>query len=522
MNTNRTVILIVVLKIISFCFSAQAIATQQAHELYPHDSYDFDTATLSSLYQHPADYLWIDDLTLSDQANDAMAFIADSAIHGLNPNDYHFDLLRQRAPTLSESDAHLFDRILSDGLLKLVRDISVGRLNPVTVDPKWSIPRSSIDAAAFLQDALSTGNFKARLVSLIPDSDQYRQLTEAAAHYKNIVNNGGWFSITKTPVLQIGSSHQNIPIIRDRLAVENDTLHSPTVIQSHVYDIELGHAVKQFQQRHSLEPDGIIGPATIRAMNVTAKERLRQIKINMERLRWLPDDLGKRYIMVNLANYRLTAIEDDEVKLDMRVIVGRTKRSTPSFSSKMTHIVFNPRWYVPHKLARLDLLPKQQANPDYFDHNNITVFDHEGGKKIEVNPDSIDWQSLSEQHFPYSLRQEPGNKNALGRLKFILPNPWAIYLHDTPSKSLFNQTQRTFSSGCIRVEDPLALANFSLTGNNTHQSLADILNTDAIYRADLEQPLSVYAVYTTVWFNGDRLTFSPDSYQRDKKMVNYL
>jgi murein L,D-transpeptidase YcbB/YkuD len=226
--------------------------------------------------------------------------------------------------------------------------------------------------------------------------------------------------------------------------------------------------------------------------------------------------------MVNLANYRLTAIEDDEVKLDMRVIVGKTKRETPSFSSQMTHIVLNPKWYVPNKLARLDLLPKQQANPGYFARYNFRVFNFEDGIKKEISPDTVDWQAMSEQYFPYSLVQEPGKKNALGQLKFILPNPWKIYLHDTPSKSLFNHSQRNFSAGCIRVEDPLALASFSLSKNSGQQPLLDIISSNENYTAELEQPLSVYAIYATVWLNGDEVMFSPDSYRRDQRMAEYL
>ena len=522
MNTNRAVIYVVILNLITLCFSGQTLAYQLFNNPQLQNDYNIDTNSLSHLYQHPSDYLWIDQQQLNIRAYDALEFIASSVNHGLNPNDYHHDFLQHLDPVHDKSKAHLFDIMLTDGLLKLIRDISTGRLDPTIVDPEWSIPRPSFNATEFLQHALSTNHFKTCLNLLIPASDQYRQLTAATARYQNFVDRGGWLKIPETPELRTGSSHQNIPLIRDRLAAENDTPNSANPEQDSYYDEKLEQAVQQFQRRHSLKVDGIIGPATIRAMNVSAVDRLQQININLERLRWLPDDMGERYIMVNLANYQLTGIEDNQEKLNMRVIVGKTKRPTPSFSSKMTHIVFNPNWYVPHKLARLDLLPKQQANPDYFEQNNFRIFSNEAGNKTEVNPGSIDWQSLSEQHFPYSLRQDPGNKNALGRLKFILPNPWAIYLHDTPSKNLFNQTQRNFSSGCIRVEDPLALAIFSMTKNNSRQSLLDILDSDKIHGTKLEQPLSVYAIYATVWLNGDELMFSPDNYQRDQKMAKYL
>jgi len=490
---------------------------------------DIDTASLSRLYQHPDDYLWIKNQTLNDQTYIALDFIANSSNHGLNPNDYHFELLQQLDPT-DDNESHLYDLMLSDGLLKLVRDISIGRLDPNTVDPKWSIPRAPFDATLFLQRALSENYFEASLHSLIPTSVQYQQLMAAAVRYQKIVDRGSWKKIPETSKLRIGDKHPDISLIRNRLAIENRSIEIPDSwpdpvslsIQSNIYDKQLEQTVKQFQRHHSLYPDGIIGPATLRAMNISAEERLQQITINLERLRWLPDDLGKRYIMVNLANYRLRAIEDDQVKLDMRVIVGKKKRSTPSFSSQMTHVVLNPRWYVPNKLARKDLLPKQQQNPDYFDHLNIRVFGNENGKRTEINPDSIDWHSVSNQHFPYSLVQDPGKSNALGRIKFILPNPWRIYLHDTPSKNLFNQSKRTFSSGCIRVEDPFALAGFSLKGINVQQTLLDYAGSNESHSTKLDQPLSVYAIYATVWLKGDELIFSPDNYKRDFKMAQYL
>ncbi len=518
MNTNRVLIFAVA----SLCFSWQVMAYQRSNELQLYSDYDIDTASLASLYPHPDDYLWLKKQQLKDQATHALEFIADSASHGLNPDDYHFDLLQQLDPTLNKSEAYLFDLVLSDGLLKLIRDMSVGRLDPSVVDPKWSIPRASFNATAFLQHALSTNDFKASLSSLIPVSQQYLQLKAAAVRYQNYVELGGWRKITATPALRTGDEHINISAIRDRLSFEYGDIDQTRPSKRDYYDKELEQVIKQFQRRHSLIVDGIIGPATIRAMNVSAADRLQQIKINLERLRWLPDDLGDRYIMVNLANYRLNAIEDDQVKLDMRVIVGKTKRSTPSFSSQMTHIVLNPKWYVPNKLARMDLLPKQQASPDYFERYNYRVFKKEDGNKIEISPESVDWQAVSKQHFPYSLVQEPGKKNALGQLKFILPNPWKIYLHDTPSKSLFNQSQRNFSSGCIRVENPLALAGFSLSRNRIQQPLLDLISSNERFSAKLEQPLSVYAIYATVWLNGNEVMFSPDSYQRDQRMAKYF
>jgi len=531
MIINRTILFVVSIILISLGFTGQAVAYKRLNPPQQDfvDYTNVDTDSLSRLYLRADDYLWIKKQSLSQKASIALEFIASSSNHGLDPNNYHFDLLQQLDPTLDE-ESHLFDLILSDGLLKLIRDISVGRLDPIIVDPKWSIPRASFDAPAFLQQALSTDYFSASLNSLIPSSNQYKQLAEAAVHYQNIVDRGGWQTIPESGKIRVGEAHPNIPLIRDRLAFENgsnDTPDSrpkalPESGQSDIYDEQLEKIVKQFQRRHSLYPDGIIGAATQRTMNVSADDRLQQININLERLRWLPDDLGQRYIMVNLANYRLEAIEDDQVKLNMRVIVGKSKRSTPSFSSQMTHVVLNPRWYVPNKLARIDLLPKQQSNPDYFDRSNIRVYSRENGKKTEINPDTVDWHSVSDQHFPYTLVQEPGEKNALGRLKFILPNPWRIYLHDTPSKSLFDRSKRTFSSGCIRVEDPFALAGFSLSENDSHQPLLEQIEKDESYSTRLNRPLSVYAIYFTVWLNGDELIFSPDNYKRDLKMAQYL
>ena len=517
-NANKNVVFA---GLVCWCMSVSATAYQQSGEaLYA--EHIIDWASINSLYGNTAGYLWLDKLQPNKNARLALEFISSSVNHGLDPDDYHYQALQQLDPQLNRAQAQRYDTMLSDGLLQLLEDLATGRLDPGVVDPKWSIPRVTFNAVAFLQNALSSADFKKSLNSLLPASTQYQQLVSAAERYQQYEDRGGWQEIPVSPVLKAGDVHDNVVAIRERLLFEDEELASPRPSKLNYYDKELEAAVRQFQRRHSLFADGVIGSATLRALNVSATERLQQININLERWRWLPYDLGKRYIMVNLANYRLTAIEDGQVKLDMRVIVGKIKRSTPSFSSKMTHIVTNPRWYIPNKLARLDLLPKQKRNPSYFKRFNIRVYANEDGKRIEIDPASVDWESVSGKYFPYSLVQDPGNRNALGRLKFILPNPWKIYLHDTPSKSLFNKNKRNFSAGCIRVEDPFALADFSMNGSGEIKTLRSIVHSNESIIAELKQPVSVYAIYATVWFQGDEIVFSPDSYKRDQVMAKYI
>lgn len=488
----------------------------------PNTSLNLNSSDLSQLYNTRTGYIWLKNRQFTSQTHDALEFIASSVSHGFNPDDYYYDLLTFLDPQQSEKQAQQFDLLLSDGLLKLIRDMALGQRNPVEADPKWEIPQTDFSALDYLQQALQAKHLKKQLTLLIPEHSEYQVLTTALARYQSYQDRGGWQEIPETPLLNPGDFHSSIPLIRARLTVVNQSLNQPSKQKSRFYDPELVEEVKHFQHRHSIKVDGIIGSETRLAMNVSVKKRIQQIKLNLDRMRWLPKNLGQRYIMVNIPDFSLTAIDNGEKKLNMRVIVGKRYRQTPSIVGEISHVVFHPYWNVPRKLARLDLLPKQQQNRSYFYLNDIRVYKNEQGQKIEVDPYFIDWDELSSRHFPYSLRQDPGQTNALGKIKFFMQNPWNIYLHDTPNKELFNDSSRNFSSGCIRIEDPIALASFSLANNSPPFSLEDVLADGENQWHKLIQPINVYTTYFTVWANKDGFIFAPDNYKRDLVDPKYL
>jgi murein L,D-transpeptidase YcbB/YkuD len=509
-NKLRTAILTIV--IMCCCFSAQAKVF--AKEI-PDSSLNLNTTALSQLYNAHSGYLWLKQRQFTPQTHDALEFIASSANHGFNPNDYHHDLLNYLDPEQSKTQAQQFDILLSDGLLKLMHDLAIGQLKSNDVDPHWLIPQAEFDAISFLQQSLITKQLKEQLNSLIPRFVEYQVLTSALARYQSYEDRGGWQEIPETPLLYPGDVHASVPLIRARLTAVNPSLSKEIKTRSRFYDPVLVAEVKQFQRSHSLKVDGIFGSETRLAMNVSAKQRIKQIKLNLDRMRWLPNDLGQRYIMVNIPDFSLTAIDKDQKQLKMRVIVGKRKRPTPSMMGQISHLVFHPYWNVPKKLARLDLLPKQQHNPNYFYLQDIRVYKSEHGEKVEVDPFFIDWDELSSHDFPYSLRQDPGETNALGKMKFFMPNSWDIYLHDTPNKGLFSDAHRNFSSGCIRLEDPVALAHFSLASNLQHFSIDEAVASGENQWLKLPQPVNVYTTYFTAWANEDGFIFAPDSYKRD-------
>ncbi len=467
---------------------------------------------------------WLAHYFDSSTVDDAIAFIATAESHGLNPEDYQLPTLQTYATqsTNAADNAHLY-RLLSSRLALFIHDLKNGRYSPAIVDPAWHIPAQHFDAHEFLIHALQSKNLQSHLKLIEPTSNDYKLLTEALKNYRLLAQQNDWPQIPATPLLRPGDNHPAIVIIQSRLAAEDKLIALSHRVQSDFYDPLMEQAVMRFQARHGLKVDGVIGPQTREAMNVSAKQRVEQIKINLERYRWLPDDFGERYIYINLPSFKLKAFEQGQQILDMKVIVGRKSRQTPSFFSELEHMVFNPYWSVPKKLARLDLLPKQQQDPNYFIDNNIKVFSVDGSRKVEQDPRTIDWQSYSEYRtLPYTLRQEPGQRNALGKIKFLFKNPWSIYLHDTPNKSLFNDENRAFSSGCIRVEDPIGLANFTLNQPHQQHIIKQNLDSEQNRGLKIQQPVNIFVAYFTVSVEDNQVLFSQDIYQRDQRMIKIL
>ncbi len=347
--------------------------------------------------------------------------------------------------------------------------------------------------------------------------EKYSQLNHVLPTYENAITNP-WPTVPDTgKLLKVGSKGKVILILRERLRRTNDL--PPSHDQGGpLFDNDLVDAVKIFQWRHGLKVDGVVGRATLVQMNIPPEARANQIIMNMQRWMDLSQKQDDRYILVNIPEYRLHLIENNQEVLSMKVIVGRPTRPSPELYSKITRIIFNPYWDVPDLIANNDIVPKTIANPAYLQDEDIRIFNTEDGSGREINPADINWQDAQENGFRYHFRQEPGIKNSLGLVKFEFNNLHNIYLHDTPAKDLFDLENRDFSSGCIRLEKPFDLVNYLMkdTENLTGDRVNDILESGKTTYIKIEHPLPIYITYITAWVDEKgTVHFRDDIYQRD-------
>ena len=479
----------------------------------------FDWPALRDFYSRTAfKPVWMNGDQVLPHAHSGAAILAQADRHGLYPDEYHIEDIQAHLQAPAEGDAQTLELLLTDGLLKYISHIIRGRLDTQAADPNWHIRKNPLDASAVLDDALGSGSIAAFLGALSPQQQEYARLRQLLAAYRSLASMGGWPLVPYGPKLEGGMQDQRISILRQRLMLSGDLLDYD-YYNTFLFDMALESAVEQFQARHGLDVDGVVGKKTLAALNVPIETRIQQIMLNMERWRWLPQDLGARYLLVNMAGFSLQVVDNDRSVMDMRVIIGRPYRSTPAFVADLTHLVFNPYWNVPHKLAVEDLLPKQTEDPEYLREKGFRVYADWSAGAEELDVEKISWSEVNEFNFPYRLRQQPGKLNSLGRIKFMLPNPYAVYLHDTPSRHLFNSPVRMFSSGCIRIEEPIRLASYLLREKEgwPENGVQQAIDSERNHAVTLPRKLPVYLIYLTTWVDDQgRAQFHDDVYGRDE------
>lgn len=447
---------------------------------------------------------------------------------GLRAQDYGPDELSARLDNLDSTGGQAeLEIALSQAYLRYAADLSRGRLDPRSASDMWLIPRPSFDPAKALAllEELGPAEF---VEATEPANPEYRRLVKARPIMVAHVDHGGWPAVEYDGLVQPGERHTVLPALRKRLAItgELDRDVAASATQSgdpELYDERTAEAVREFQRRHGLETDGVLGPEAGAMLNVSASERLAQIDLNLERLRWLGDTDGRR-IRVNLASFHLQAIDGEKVRLDMPVIVGKQQTATPSFEDRIEYIEINPYWIVPQSIIAKEIAPAAAKNPDYLHEHDMELIDDASGQSRPVDPQTVDWHRHvdADDDFPYVVRQRPGTTNALGRIKFMFPNAHSIYLHDTPATELFERAKRTFSHGCIRVRDPLDLADFLLAESKTWDSrrVREAIESGATRRIDLATQVPITLYYLTAWADQDRqgLHFRPDVYELDRSL----
>jgi len=476
---------------------------------------------------------WVDDRGFTNAARELLELLRNSGEEGLCPEDYHLVFLDpltelewdyRRIGVLF--DPHFMadaDLLLTDAFLLYSAHMIAGRVDPAEIHEGWRATTRKADLERLLRYSLERNRVAEVLEGLIPPHTGYLALREALLDYRRLAAMGGWPTIPAGPTLRLGDRDGRIVNLARRLQLGGE-LEQGERPDPQLFDGEMERALIRFQIRHGLNPDGVLGPRTRAELNVTVTARIRQIELNLERWRWLPKSLGDRYIRVNIADFRLEVVEDGTVALTMPVIVGTAFRRTPVFSARMSYIEFAPFWTVPPTILREDKLPIICRDPGWIERNHYEIVSWDGSQRID--PRAIDWSSMEAKDFPGLLRMKPGPWNPLGRVKFMFPNRFSVYLHDTPDRNLFKRDARTFSSGCIRVAEPLTLAQYLLTEDQgwSLQTILAATTREDPFQVPLSESIPVHIQYWTAWVDetDGALHFRPDLYWRDLDLERAL
>ena len=476
---------------------------------------------------------WIRDKMVSDQSQKLIQVLKEADREGLNPADYRIDQIesllvqvkqRQNGGNSSavETWADL-DMMLTDAFFAYGTHVSKGRLDPGKWFYQWIPYRRSVDLVQVLTEALDKKNVEGALKNLPPRYPAYAQLRTELANYRQLAAAGGWATIPEKTKIKKGSTGHAVTLLKHRLAISGDLDAAALGINDH-FDGRLQGALQRFQERHGLNADGVMAEETRKALNFSVEKRIRQIEWNMERWRWLPDELGPRYVMVNIPDYRLFVVENQITVMSMKTVVGKSAQPTPVFMDNMSYLELNPTWNLPNSIVAEEMIPKVKKDHDYLTKKRIRIYSNWTTKAKEIDPKTIDWAAVNAKKFPYRMIQDTG-VNPLGRIKFMFPNQFDVYLHDTTQKGLFQRSKRMYSHGCIRVERPYDLGEWVLRDDTAWSKTRLLTEIKKGKRqvVNLPKPIPVYVIYMTAWFDTrGHIHFRDDIYDYDKSLEKVL
>lgn len=468
---------------------------------------------------------WIKDDSLTSSGSAVVSALRNSSMDGLDPRVYHIRQIERMLAKLQDSDTVVSDNLiisldmmLTDGLLLYINNLVYGWQDGKKLYPQWPIAHKKIDLVDAADKMSITGDVDKILQDISPKYPQYLKLREKLADYYQVASvDGGWDTIPDGDTLQRGSKGDRVKLLQNRLYISGELA---SINHPGEFDSDLEKAVILYQENNGIDDDGIVGPETLRSLNVSVINRIRQIELNMDRMRFLPDNYPSRYVIVNIPDYSLQTFDDGKLKLLSPVVVGQPNKQTCILNSQIGTIEINPFWNVPSSIASKEILPVVKNNPKYFASNDIKVFKVTEGQYNEIDPGTIDWKKIESGKLNFRFRQNPGDINAMGKLKFMFPNACGIYLHDSPDPELFDETQRGFSHGCIRVGKPKDFAGFLLSQNDgwKEKKFSKELNSGKQQFVSIDKPVQLYIIYLTAWYDADEdfVQFRDDIYNLDK------
>lgn len=503
-----------------------------------------------SQFYHDSNYrpVWTESRRARKRLAAYLELLDASSTLGFDPEVYGLSYLRKLEDRLGKDNRARLELEASRSFAEFALDTRNGRISPRIDFTQDELAGRDRDKASLLKGVRESKSPKKFIAALRRDNPAQARLIQALANYTRLQRDGGWKTINiETDLLEVGDTGPGVERIAERLRAEGffkaDVAYkeikpegaastdpapaetaSETTTPVALYDTALSEAVEAFQVSRGIEPDGIVGANTLERMNVPVEALIENIRLNLERARWLPQDFADRHVLVNIAAYSAGLYENERLQSKIRTVVGKYHQQTPVFAGSMSYIVANPYWNIPESIVRNEIVPKMQEDGSYLTRKNMEIVSGWEDEPEIIDPENINWADLPEP-LGFRIRQRPGESNSLGLVKFMFPNDYSVYLHDTPADALFDETKRAFSHGCIRLADPMKFAGWVLeeTQEYDRKRVEEIITEGEQTVIQLDEEIPVYITYFTAWAekNGT-VFFFDDVYKRDTKLKNAI